>query len=92
MVSALSQNHRPSPLMTMEPALDRRHCIFDLYHLLACAEGAVIQQLVDLDVVTLNCFLRSSFNPENGSIILSIFTDVVQHQLRLACSTEPPYY
>ena len=74
----------------MEPALDRRHRIFDLDHLLACAEGAAIQQPVDLDVVTLDRLLGSSFDPEHGSIVPSIFADVVQHQLRLAPSTEPP--
>ena len=55
--------------------LNRRHRIFDLYNLLAYAEGAAIQQPVDLDILALNRFLGSGFDPEYGSVVPSIFAD-----------------
>ena len=44
------------------------------------------------DVATLDRLLGSSFDPEHRSIVLRIVVDVVQHQLRLARSTEPPHH
>ena len=76
----------------MEPALDRRHRIFVLYYPRACIHLATIEESVDLDIVALDRLLRSSFDPEHGSVVPSIFVDVVQHQLRLARSTEPLHH
>lgn len=86
------QNHQPSPLTTVEPALDRSHRIFYLHHLVACIHLATREESVDLNIVPLDRLLRSSFDPEHGGIVLSIFADVIQHQLRLARSTEPPQH
>ena len=51
-----------------------------------------MEELVDLNIVALDRLLRSSFDPEHSSVVPSIFADVVQHQLRLPRSTEPPHH
>ncbi len=78
--------------MIGEPALDRRYRIFHLHHLVACIYLATREKSVDLDIVPLDRLLRSSLGPEHGSIVLLIFADVIQHQLRLARSTEQPHH
>ncbi len=75
----------------MEPALDRRHRIFHLHHLVAYIHLVTVEESVDLDIVAFDRLFRSSFDPEHGSIVPSIFADVVQHQLRLTRSTESPH-
>lgn len=50
-----------------------------------------IEESVDLDIIAFDRIFRSSFDPEHGSTVPSIFADVVQHQLRLTRSTEPPH-
>ena len=57
------QNYWPSPLTTVEPALDRRHRIFHLHHLVAYIRLVTIEESVELDIVPLDRLVRSSFDP-----------------------------
>lgn len=86
------QNYQSSPLMPVESALDRRHRVLHLHYLLTRICLPIIEESVDLDIVALDRLLRFSFDPEHGSVVPSIFADVVQHQLRLTRSIEPPQH
>ena len=75
----------------MKPALHCSYRIFHLHYLVAYIYLTTIEESVDLDIIAFDRFLRSSFDLEHGSVVLSIFADVVQHQLRLTRSTESPH-
>ena len=71
------QDHQPSPFTTLKPALDRRHRIFHLHYLVTFIYLATVEESVDLDIIPFDRLLRSSFDPEHGGVILSIFADVI---------------
>ena len=50
------------------------------------------EESVDLDIVPLDRLLRSSFDPEHGNVVPSIFANIIQYQLRLARFIEPSHH
>ena len=86
------QDHQPSPSTTMKPALDRRHRILHLHQFLACIALLTVKEPMDLNIVTLDRFLRPSFHPKHGFIVTAILSDVIEHRLRLAHPTKPAHH
>ncbi|KAL9632738.1 MAG: hypothetical protein Q9164_005130, partial [Protoblastenia rupestris] len=82
----------PPPFPTLKPALNRRHRILYLLHILTCTCLPTVEESVDLDIVALNRLLRSRLDPEHASVVLSMLADIVKHQLRFARSPKPIYH
>ena len=85
------QNHQPSSLTVMKSAFDSRHRVLHFDYLLIRICLSIIKESVDLNIVPLDRLLRSSFDPEYGSVVSSIFANIIQHQLRFTRFIEPSY-